>query len=143
MRKVRNTLVREDLLNDDDMMKLSESCGVDIMMRALIWTAYDAGTRPTELLTLRIRDVKQEADGWTISVDGKTGQRLIHLLKSVPYLTQWLNCHPLKERTYWSLFVITFRNFFGNPLSYVTCKNRLKKNWSKSKSIKATLSQFV
>jgi len=126
MRKVKNQLVREELLNDDDMMKLSEACGDNIMMRALIWTAYDAGTRPTELLTLRIKDIKQESDGWIISVDGKTGQRPIHLIKSVPYLTTWLNCHPLEQRTDWALFVITYRNFYGNPLSYVTCKKHLK-----------------
>ncbi len=136
MRKVKNQLVREELLNDDDMMKLSEACGEDIMMRALIWTAYDAGTRPTELLTLRIKDIKQESDGWTISVDGKTGQRPIHLIKSVPYLTTWLNCHPLKKRTDWALFVITYRNFYGNPLSYVTCNKRLKEI-----GIKANLSK--
>jgi len=126
MRKVRNNLVRENLLDDNDMLKLSEACGDDLMFRALIWTAYDAGTRPTELLTLRIQDVRQESDGWTIAVDGKTGQRPIHLFKSTPYLAQWLNNHPLKERTDWALFVLTDRQFYGNPLSYVTCNKKLE-----------------
>lgn len=126
MRRVKNTLVRENLLDDKDMIKLSKSCGEDLMMRALIWTAYDAGTRPTELLTLRIQDVRQESDGWYIAVDGKTGQRPIHLIKATPHLSQWLNNHPLKERTDWALFIHTDRQFYGNPLSYVTCNKRLK-----------------
>lgn len=133
MRKIRNTLVRENLINDDDMLKLSEACGDDLMFRALIWIAYDAGTRPTELLTLRIQDVRQESDGWTIAVDGKTGQRPIHLFKSTPYLSLWLNNHPLKERTDWALFVLTDRQFYGNPLSYPTCKKRLRDTRIKAK----------
>lgn len=126
MRRIRNTLVRENLLDDKDMIKLSTACGEDLMLRALIWTAYDAGTRPTELLTLRIQDVRQESDGWHIAVDGKTGQRPIHLIKATPHLSTWLNNHPLKERTDWALFTHTNRKSYGNPLSYVTCNKRLK-----------------
>jgi len=124
LRRVKNQLVREELLNDDDMIRLSHACGNDTMIKALIWTAYDAGTRPTEILTLRIKDVRQEIDGWIITVDGKTGQRPIHLIKSVPYLSAWLNVHPLKDRTDWPLFVNTGRQFWGNPLSYQTCRKR-------------------
>jgi len=51
LRRVKNQLVREELLNDDDMIRLSHACGNDTMFKALIWTAYDAGTRPTEILT--------------------------------------------------------------------------------------------
>jgi len=102
-------------------------------MRALIWTAYDAGTRPTELLTLRIQDVRQESDGWHIAVDGKTGQRPIHLIKATPHLSQWINNHPLKERTDWALFCLTDRRYYANPLSYVTCNNRLKAIRSQAK----------
>lgn len=126
MRRVKNQLVREDLLNDDDMLLLSQACGNDVMFKALIWTAYDAGTRPTEILTLRIKDVRQEADGWYITVDGKTGQRPIHLVKSIPYLSQWLNVHPMKGRADWLLWVITTKRYFGRPLSYQMANNKLK-----------------
>lgn len=32
-----------------------------------------------------------------IKVDGKTGVRPIRIVKSVPYLTRWLNDHPDKD----------------------------------------------
>ena len=126
MRRVKNQLVREDLLNDDDMLLLSQGCDNDVMFKALIWTAYDAGTRPTEILTLRIKDVRQESDGWYITVDGKTGQRPIHLVKCIPYLSAWLNVHPMKMRNDWPLWVMTTKRYYGRQLSYQMANIKLK-----------------
>ena len=58
----------------------------------------DVGARPHELLNLRIKDVEFiEAGGSRyakILVNGKTGQRSLVLIDSIPYVTQWISNHP-------------------------------------------------
>ncbi len=58
----------------------------------------DSSCRPHELLKLRIKDVifkmagdRQYAE---VLVNGKTGQRHIPLINSIPYLKDWLADHP-------------------------------------------------
>lgn len=69
----------------------------------------DLSCRPHELLKLRIKDVifkmagdRQYAE---ILVSGKTGQRHIPLINSIPYLKDWLDDHPVS----------------GNPSSPLIC----------------------
>jgi integrase/recombinase XerD len=58
----------------------------------------DISARPHELLNLRIKDV-EFIDGESsryakIVVNGKTGERSLPLIDSIPYVTQWLSLHP-------------------------------------------------
>jgi integrase/recombinase XerD len=59
----------------------------------------DTGARPHELLKLRIKDVefREDAGGGRyakIVVNGKTGERALPLINSIPYVTQWISLHP-------------------------------------------------
>jgi integrase len=58
----------------------------------------DSSCRPHELLKLRIKDVILKVAGdrqyAEILVNGKTGQRHIPLINSLPYLKDWLDDHP-------------------------------------------------
>jgi len=69
----------------------------------------DLSCRPHELLKLRIKDVVFKMAGdrqyAEILVSGKTGQRHIPLINSIPYLKDWLGDHPLN----------------GNPTSPLIC----------------------
>jgi integrase len=61
--------------------------------------SHDSACRPHELLRLRIKDVvfkitsdnKQYAE---ILVNGKTGNRSIPLIDSIPYIKDWIGQHP-------------------------------------------------
>jgi integrase/recombinase XerD len=62
----------------------------------------DTGARPHELLGLRIKDVEFiEGEGIgrhaKIVVNGKTGQRSLPLIDSIPYVTQWISEHPQRD----------------------------------------------
>jgi integrase len=62
----------------------------------------DTGARPAELLGLRLKDVefiKGEGNGRyaQIVVNGKTGQRPLVLIDSIPYITQWISEHPQRD----------------------------------------------
>jgi integrase len=59
----------------------------------------DVGCRPHELLKLRIKDLQfKEGDNGgryaDIVVNGKTGERGLPLIDSIPYVTQWISNHP-------------------------------------------------
>jgi integrase len=62
----------------------------------------DIGARPHELLKLRIKDVEfiqEEGSGGSgryarIVLNGKTGERVVPLIDSIPYVTQWISNHP-------------------------------------------------
>jgi integrase len=69
----------------------------------------DSSCRPHELLRLKIKDVifkmagdRQYAE---VLVNGKTGQRHIPLINSLPYLKDWLDDHPQS----------------GNPNAFLIC----------------------
>ena len=56
--------------------------------------ANDTSARPHELLNLRIRDVKFKISSEgiqyaEITVNGKTGNRTLPLIDSIPYLKEW------------------------------------------------------
>ena len=61
--------------------------------------AGDSAARPHELLRLKIKDVmfkltpdkKQYAE---VLVNGKTGNRSLPLINSIPYIKDWINQHP-------------------------------------------------
>lgn len=65
--------------------------------RAMIWVGYESGCRPGELLDMKIKDVEFDKFGAQIMVDGKTGERRIRLVESVPDLKNWLSMHPQKD----------------------------------------------
>jgi len=63
----------------------------------------DTSARPSELLKLRIKDIEfvnEEADGGgssryaRIVLNGKTGERVVPLIDSIPYVAQWISMHP-------------------------------------------------
>lgn len=62
--------------------------------RALIPVAYETACRKGELLGARVGDLSIGGEFSTIRVFGKTGQRTLPLVRSVPSLETWLDVHP-------------------------------------------------
>ena len=58
----------------------------------------DLACRPHDLLNLKIKDLQfKEVPGGRYAefvVNGKTGERELPLIDSIPYVTQWLSMHP-------------------------------------------------
>ena len=63
--------------------------------------ACDTSARPHELLNLKIKDVEfiegNRGRYAKILVNGKTGQRSLPLIDSIPYVTQWISEHPQRD----------------------------------------------
>lgn len=65
---------------------------------ALIAVQFDAGLRGhSELYELSISNISDGEHGMRLRVDGKTGQRSVDLIPSVPYLQRWLSEHPARD----------------------------------------------
>jgi len=71
----------------------------------------DLGARPHEILNLRIKDIEFKQEGGkryaTIVVNGKTGERSLPLIESIPYITEWISNHPQESNRDAFLFLNT------------------------------------
>ncbi|MDG6220047.1 MAG: site-specific integrase [Candidatus Thermoplasmatota archaeon] len=83
----------EDMLDEDDVTRLLEHAR-NPRDRAFIALLWETGARIGELIDLRIGSFEDHHHGLKIVVDGKTGQRRIPLIDSVPYVNAWLESHP-------------------------------------------------
>ncbi|MEM2787541.1 MAG: tyrosine-type recombinase/integrase [Archaeoglobaceae archaeon] len=92
-----NMLTREDLLSVDEVLKLV-SAAMNERDPAMIMCHLDLACRPEELLTLRVGDFVRDSLGIRVELRmSKTFRRAPHLSFSLPYVSRWLNVHPLKD----------------------------------------------
>jgi site-specific recombinase XerC len=127
-KRPKDKLTREDLPTDDEVKRIISTCADSSRDKAMLAIHAEAGTRIGELLDMKIKDFTLDAHGGIIKVDGKTGVRLIRIVKSVPYLTRWLNDHPFKDNHDSPLWVyISLSSTFGEPINYAGFNNILQK----------------
>jgi len=89
----RRTPGRDKLVAPGEMRVLLETA-VHPRARALVAVLEESACRKGELLSLRIRDVQRHGAYMEIRVRGKTGERTLPLVRSVPVLEAWLEVHP-------------------------------------------------
>ena len=127
-KKPKDKLTREDLPTDEEVQKILSACADSSRDKAMISVHAEAGTRIGELLGMKIKDFVLDNHGGIIKVDGKTGVRPIRIVKSVPYLTRWLNDHPDKDNHESPLWVyIHASDTFGQPINYAGFNSILQK----------------
>lgn len=98
----------EDILTPQEVKALIEAAD-NSRDRALVAILYESGARLDEIITLKLKNVEPDQYGAVLIVGGKTGQRRVRLIDSVPYIIQWLNDHPRRNDTNSPLFV-RFKN---------------------------------
>lgn len=96
-KRIERVKLPEDMLTPDDVQKL-----IDTAQRpkdkAFVSTIYESGCRVSELLFLKIKSIKIDEYGAVLLVPPmKTGSRRVRIVSSTPYMTAWLNAHPLKH----------------------------------------------
>ncbi|WP_331235134.1 tyrosine-type recombinase/integrase [Natronorarus salvus] len=84
---------RDLLTYEGDVKPMIDACQ-NPRDRALIVTQFEAGLRGGELYDLRAGDVFDGEHTAGLHVDGKRGERSVHLKISLPYLRRWLSEHP-------------------------------------------------
>ncbi len=125
--KIRDKIVREDLITEEDRQQLLFSCSGNLRDRALIDVQCEAGTRPGELLTLKIKHVKFDEYGAIIHVDGKTGARPVRLIRSTPNLSAWLDVHPFKNNHDSPLWINMSKKYLGTQMSAASARQVIQR----------------
>ena len=118
IKKVKDKIIREDLLTEEDKTKLLHACDENQRDRAFIDCHSEAGTRPGEILNLQIKHVKFDKHGAILHVDGKTGPRTVRLIRSTPNLAAWMNVHPFRDNPNAPLWISTEPGKYGQQLTY-------------------------
>lgn len=110
---------RDLLTYEEDVEAMIEACHND-RDRALIALQFEAGLRGGELYDLRVGDVFDSDHSMGVHVDGKEGERTVHLITAVPYIQRWLDRHPTGgDRAYlWSKLNSADRPSYTTFLNY-------------------------
>ena len=86
--------------------------------------AIDTSARPHELLNSQISDLKFNITedgkqyGELVIKQGKTGDRTVPLIESIPYLKAWISDHPSGTNPNSWLFISKANNSFAQKLTY-------------------------
>ncbi len=99
--KLNERFLPSDLFKDEEVNRMIDASPF-VMVKAAIGILDEDGPRPGEFLNMRIKDVTFLSNGMVQlrlghHGGGKTGERLVYLIKSVTLLTSWLNMHPMKD----------------------------------------------
>jgi site-specific recombinase XerD len=116
----------EQLLMKEDVEKLVNAA-VNPRDKALISVLYESGCRIGEILSLKIRNVEFDNNGAVLIVNGKTGQRRVRLIHSVPRLMAWLEHHPKNNDPDTSLWVCLSSRNNSERLVHQSVASILKK----------------
>ena len=114
----------EDLLTEDDVKRLVVAA-THVRDRALVSILWESGSRVGELLTMRVKSVAFYDAVTRITIEGKTGARRVPLIDSTPYLAEWLDHHPLREKPSASLWVGVGTVGRDEPLEYAALRKML------------------
>jgi len=133
---VKDKIAREDLLDEDDLERLLKACGENERDRAFIDVHTEAGTRPGETLSLRIKDVKIDEHGVIINVIGKTNARPVRLIRSVPNLLSYLKNHPFKNEPDAPLWILIDPDDYGKPMTYYAARAMILRRVKNAKMTK-------
>lgn len=127
IKKVKDRVSREDLITDDELSRLLTACMENPRDRAFIDCHAEAGTRPGEILNLKIRHVTFDKYGATLQVDGKTVPHPVRLIRSVPNLAAWLSVHPMKNNPEAPLWINLGYGKEGTPLTSAAAAQMIRR----------------
>jgi len=107
--KPPNTLRKEDLLTSEEINRLVAAAPND-MWRCLLAILAETGARPSEILSLTIRQVIQNGTHFKLFCSGKMakkqGERPVFIIKNYALLQSWLGQHPAKAKADAPLFFV-------------------------------------
>jgi integrase/recombinase XerD len=119
-RKEQSIYKPDDLWTAEDDRIFLKYCS-DKRIQCYHTISRDASTRPDEILRLRVKDINFKLAGdktyAQISVNGKTGNRVIPLFNSIPYIKDWINNHPQPGNPNALLIPSVNRSTFGRKMS--------------------------
>jgi len=86
----------DDLITEEEVLKIINLVEFP-RDKAFISLLYESGARVGEIGSLQIKNISFDEYGAIVDVNGKTGNRSVRVVSSVPFLSAWVNAHPLKD----------------------------------------------
>lgn len=121
-----------NILTDEDARKLLDEGCTNTMERALVSVLHETGVRVGELLGMRLKDVESKEKHGMIRVEGKTGERRIPIIHSLPHLLRWIDDHPDKENKNSLIWLSKSNGHQGKPLRHIGVLKLIKRAADKS-----------
>jgi len=121
----RKKILPEELLTEDEVKQMAE-VAKNQRDKAFVLVLYESGCRIGEILSLKIRNVQFDDYGAVLMVSGKTGDRRVRIIASVPALASWLNIHPNKNNPNAPLWMSLGTRYGKSILTYSAMKENLK-----------------
>lgn len=136
---------KPEILSEDEILKMIE-VEKNFRNKAILAVGYEGGFRTSELAGIRIKDIefdKKEGElKARVKVCGKTGERVVPLRMSVPYLRAWLEMHPFSSDPEAFLFCSLSNRSFGEPLRYANLAKVIKTS-AKKAGIKKRVHPYI
>lgn len=120
-----------NVITDDDCRRLIDATNL-IMEKAVISVLHETGCRIGEFLGIRIKDIAIKENYAMIKVDGKTGERRVPIIQSLPFLLRYLEEHLDKNNSNSLLWISKNTRFYKRPLHYIGIKRILEKTYLKT-----------
>ncbi|MFP4567349.1 MAG: tyrosine-type recombinase/integrase [Candidatus Woesearchaeota archaeon] len=130
--KKRNPDYSNIITEEDAKIVLDKGCDTTIS-RALISVLHETGIRVGELLGIRIKDLETKEKHGMIRVEGKTGERRIPIIHSLPHLLRWLDDHPDNKNQNSLMWLSKSNGHKNQPLRHVGATKLIKRAFNKGK----------
>lgn len=122
------------ILTDEDIQAVLEKGTDNQRDNAFICLLHETGARVGEFLNLRIGDIEIKNEHAVMHInEGKTGKRVVFVVKSLPYLMKYLEFHPLRQDKNAFLWVSHARQNKEQPLRYIGGQKLIDKAFLKAK----------
>jgi len=102
-----------EYLEEEQVIKLVNSAPT-LQKKAFLACMYESGARPEEFLRLTNTDFLIDTNGVQLMLRGKTGERQVRIVTYSALFQQWLDIHPLRHQSDFSIWVSESTN----------CKNK-------------------
>ncbi len=120
----KKTKLPEELLTQEEVNQMIQKA-YSIRDKALIAVLYESGCRIGELLTRKVKHIAFDKYGGVLIVDGKTGQRRVRLIQSIPLLANWISNHPQGNP---ESYLWTNIHNYRTPIMYTVVAKMLREN---------------
>jgi len=128
-----NKLRKEDLLSKKDIRDMITACCTEIYKldlnsgynanvdtgirdKTVIMILYELGCRRSEVSSINIKDLEDKDTHFLVTIRGKTGERTLPLVETMPYLRNLLKEHPYRFDVEAPLFISVKNNQWGRRL---------------------------
>jgi site-specific recombinase XerD len=118
-----------NIITDEDCRRLIETTHL-IMEKAIISVLHETGCRISEFLGIRLKDIEVKGNYAMIKVDGKTGERRIPIIQSLPFLLRYLDEHLDKNNQNSLLWISKHSRYYKRPLHYIGIRRILEKTYN-------------